>query len=99
MLAGELKEEGMTILDDDYSVEKTGFSRTEERREGWLDGEVATPWGFVVCYAQGDKNNVNHTRLDFIHDGRLYTRSFLNKRFTQRGIKTKAMQFAKEIAS
>jgi hypothetical protein len=89
----------MKIIDANWVVGKQGYNRTEERREGWLDGEVATPWGFVVCYAQGSEKHRHHTRLDFIHNGRLYSRNFSGKRFTKRGIKTKAMKFAKEIAS
>lgn len=88
----------MKIFNDSFSVGKTGFNRTQDRSHGWLDGEIATPWGFVIVYAQGDDNNEYLTRLDFIHKGRQYVRSFRGKRFTQRGVKTKAMQFARELA-
>lgn len=85
------------VFDDSIGVGKTGYNRTEERKEGWLDGEVATPWGFVVVYAQGDDKHTHVTRLDFIHNGRQYMRTYNGKRFTKRGVKTKAMQFAREI--
>lgn len=87
----------MKIFDDKISVGKTGLNRTENRNEGWVDGEVATPFGFVCCYAQGDDNHFYHTRLDFIHKGVMYMRNFSGKRYTKRGLKTKAMQFAREI--
>lgn len=87
-----------TVFNDSIKVNKNGFSRTEERKEGWMDGEVATPWGFVSIYAQGDDTHSHVTRLDFIHNGRQYIRTFSGKRFTKHGVKTKAMQFAKEIA-
>ena len=88
----------MKIFDDSMKVQKDGFSRTEDRG-GWTDGEIVTPWGIVSVYAQGDAENANHTRLDFVHAGRLHMRNFHGKRYSRRGIKTKAMQFAKEIAT
>lgn len=87
----------MKTFDDQYKIPNRGYNRSEERREGWLDGEVATPWGFVCVYAQGNEFHSHHSRLDFIHNGVQYIRHFSGKRFTKRGIKTKAMQFAKEI--
>ncbi len=87
----------MEIYNYSISVGKTGFNSTEERKEGWLDGEVVTPWGFVRCYAQGDDKSSHHTRIDFIFNGVMYSRNFSGKRYTKRGIKTIAFQFAKEI--
>jgi hypothetical protein len=97
MLDCGAQEIDMDIYDDSMSFDKHGFSRIEVRKEGWTDGEVATPWGFVSVYAQGDDNHYYHTRLDFIHNGRLYMRNFSGKRYTPRVIKTKAMRFAKEM--
>lgn len=88
----------MKETDDSMAVGKAGYSRVNGGKE-WTDGEVATPWGFVVVYAQGDEQHYHHSRLDFIHRGRLYIRNFSGKRYTPRGLKTKAMQFAREIAS
>lgn len=88
----------MEFFDDSMKVQKDGFSRTEDR-ENWTDGEVVTPWGIVSVYAQGDENTTKHTRLDFVWGGRLHMRNFSGKRYSKRGIKTKAMQFAKDIAS
>lgn len=62
-----------------------------------VDGYVATAWGYVVVYSQGDNNFKHVTHLQFIFNGFQYTRTF-NKRYTPRGIKTKAMAFAQEIA-
>lgn len=87
----------MKIFDQNFKVEKRGYSRIEERREGWTDGEVITPWGVVSVYAQGDDTHAHHTRLDFVFAGRQWIRDFSGKRYSTRGLKTKAMQFAKEI--
>lgn len=84
----------MKINNDSMSV-GTGFSRIEDRG-WWLDGEVATDYGFVTVYAQGDSNNFAYSRLDFIANGRLYMRTF-DKRYTARGLAMKARQFAREI--
>lgn len=87
----------MKVIDDCLPVEKRGYNLTKEHREGWLDGKIATPWGFVCVYAQGDDKYYHFTRLDFIYDGKMYVRSFSGKRYTKSGAKTKAMRFAKEI--
>lgn len=95
----------MKVTNNCLKVDKSGYNRSEERKhkglEGqdytWLDGEIATPWGFVCVYAQGDDKRYHFTRLDFIYDGKMYVRSFRGKRYTKSGAKTKAMRFAKEI--
>lgn len=89
----------MKQFDDSMSLEKRGYGRIEVRKEGWTDGEVLTPFGIVTVYAQGDAENVPHTRLDFVWNGRLYMRNFGDKRYSPRGIVTKAMKFAAEIAA
>lgn len=80
-------------------VEKRGYNRTTDRVDGWTDGDVITPWGFVCVYAQGDDKHHHCTWLHFIHNGYMYTRQFNNKRYTKRGIKTKAFEFAKEVVN
>jgi len=89
----------MRIDEYDYKVNNNFGNHTEERKGGWLDGEVSTPWGYVICYAQGSEHEFHCSTLRFIHNGRCYVRNFHGKRYTTRGIKTKAMQFAKEIAT
>lgn len=89
----------MKIFDDSIAVGKRGFNRATENDGGWTDGEVGTPWGFVSVYAQGNSRGDNFSRLDFIWSGRLYMRNFPGTRFSKRGLKTKALQFAQEIAS
>jgi len=88
----------MKVFNNNWSVGKYGYNQTQERKEGWLEGLVYTPQGFVRVYAQGDEKHYHITRLDFIREGRCYVRTFRGKRYTKRGVKTKAMQFAKEIA-
>lgn len=79
-----------------YSIGK-GRGRVSERKEGWTEGDVVTPHGIVSVYAQGDDKNVFITRLDFAWKGRMHIRSFQGKRYSPRGIVTKAKAFAKEI--
>ena len=86
----------MEIDDSSFSI-GNGFSRIEIRHEGWTDGEVVTPHGIVSIYAQGDKKYDCHTRLDFAHNGRFFVRFFSGKRYSKRGIVTKAKEFAREI--
>ena len=77
----------MEVFDYSMKVPKQGFSRTEER-DGWTDGEIVTPWGIVSVYAQGDDEYTHHTRLDFVHGGRLHIRNFSGKRYTDSGRKS-----------
>jgi len=74
----------------------SGFGRISRQREGWLDGEVVTPHGIVSVFAQGDSTHDHYSRLDFAYAGRLYIRSF-NKRYSPRGLVTKAKQFSREV--
>lgn len=85
--------------DDSMSLARRGYGRINVHKDGWTDGEVVTPFGIVSVYAQGDDENRPHTRLDFAWDGRLYMRNFDGRRYSPRGLVTKAMQFASEIAS
>lgn len=91
--------ETMKQFDDSISLQKRGYGRVEVRKEGWMDGDVLTPYGIVTVYAQGDAENVPHTKLDFVWRGRLHIRNFNGKRYSARGIVTKAMEFATEIAA
>ena len=84
--------------DDSMQLGKRGYGRIDTTK-GYADGEVLTPFGIVSVYAQGDQQNAPHTRLHFVWYGRLHMRSFSGKRYSPRGIVTKAMEFAREIAS
>lgn len=88
----------MKQTDDSMKLGKRGYGRINTKN-GYTDGEVLTPVGIVSVYAQGDDQNVPHTRLDFVFDGRLYMRNFIGKRYSPRGLVTKALEFADEIAS
>ena len=66
-------------------------------------GIVATPQGYVITYSHYLKYKTplttgidRTTHLEIIKDGRVYYRIF-DKDYTQRGIVTKAKQFAKDI--
>ena len=86
----------MEVFDSKFSLKKP-YGRIEEHIKGWDHGEVVTPCGIVSVYAQGDDENFYMTRLDFAHNNVQYSRSFHGKRYSHRGIVTKANQFAKHI--
>lgn len=62
--------------------------------DGYIAGSVVTPLGFVVVYTEDSKN---YTRLAFVWNNRLYIRK-IDRRFSKRGLVTKAAQFAQEIS-
>ena len=91
----------MKITNGRFKVSKGGFNnirviRIEER--SYLKGTVTTPHGIVGCYAQGDLKCYSSSHLDFVFEGFHYTRRF-KKRYTARGLHTKAMQFALEVTT
>lgn len=86
----------MQIHNDSFSCKKP-FGRVRIVKEGWTDGDVVTPSGIVGVYAQGDKENYHMTRLDFVFNGKWHIRCFHGKRYSPRGLVTKANQFASEI--
>lgn len=74
-----------------------GVFHSQETASGnYTTGRVGTPLGFVSVYWEDGRNE--HTRFDFIFNRRLFYRT-IYARFTERGVITKANQFAKEIAS
>lgn len=88
----------MKIINTSSPITKYGYNLVNIRpRDGFTKGVVMTPWGIVDAYAQGDDKHRHNTSLIFIFDGRIHRRGFEGKRYTPRGIKTKAMQFAKEV--
>lgn len=91
----------MKVSDESYSIPRPR-SRIAITRlnhgETYLEGDVLTPHGIVSVYAQGDKTYKKTSRLDFILDGRCYTRTFHDVRYSVRGLVTKAAEFAAEIA-
>lgn len=86
----------MKIIDYNYGIGK-GFGAIRVLKEGVTDGEVITSHGIVSVYAQGDTDNPRMTTLSFVYKGRMYKRNFEGKRYSPRGIVTKAKQFAKAI--
>lgn len=87
----------MKITNSDWKISRSGHSHIENRN-GWTEGSVFTQHGIVSVYAQGDKENCYVTRLDFVWNGRCYSRTYNGKRYSPRGIKTIARKFAEEIA-
>jgi hypothetical protein len=72
------------------------FNRIFRHPDGYLDGCVVTEHGIVQVYSQGSKLETPSTSLSFAFNGRFYCRS-INRRFTSRGLVTKASDFAAEI--
>lgn len=81
----------MKVIDDGWAV-GNGYSVIHNRTDSWNDGVVFTPHGIVRVFFYG-----NSSGLDFAFRGRVHRRTFEGKRYTRRGIVTKAKQFAKEI--
>ena len=75
------------------------FSKIVSRKEGWVEGCVVTRHGIVSVYAQGSEGYDHYTRLDFAAAGKWYIREIRGKRYSVRGIVTKAKEFAAEIAA
>ena len=93
----------MKFNDDSFSLGNKPFGRIETRRLYGDDpdvtyeiGDVITPRGVVSIYAQGDNLSFYTTQLQFAYENRLYSRVF-EKRYSPRGIVTKANQFTKDV--
>lgn len=84
----------MKIYNDNMKISKP-FGRIENA--GCPDGDVVTPYGIVGVYVYKDLAGHYHSKLDFAFKGRLYLRAFQNKRYSPRGLVTKANRFAEEI--
>lgn len=88
------------VSDESYAVGKGHANIVEEKLESngstWLQGEVHTPRGIVSVYSQGDDTFRPSTQLKMIVLGRCHTRR-MNRRFTARGLITKAKAFASEF--
>ena len=83
--------------DTNYSV-GPGWSNIFYNREyDCLDGYVITPHGIVLATSEGDSTHEPYTRLTFVWNDRFIYRIFY-KRYSSRGLATKAKQFAREIA-
>jgi len=85
---------------DYYCSVGRGYSdiRDLDKNESY-SGFVYTSWGIVEVYGQGDKLAMIpcSTFLRIIKDGIVYNRNFTNKKYSKRGVVTKAKQFAREI--
>ena len=84
------------IYDYGYAFSRPSGCISLQKEYDYLEGSVSTKHGYVICYAQGDENCSHITTIRFIHEGRMYVRTF-NKRYSKRGIVTKANQFVTEI--
>jgi hypothetical protein len=84
----------------EYAYKQSTCYGNLERHKGEYDfthGTVTTPHGIVDCYAQGNDKERHSTWLRFVYQGYVYHRAFSGKRYTHRGIVTKARQFVNEV--
>jgi len=72
--------------------------RTHRLNDGetYDEGIVETKYGSVSVYMQGDDKYNKISRMDINVNGIVFVKQF-DKRYTKRGIVTKANQFAKEM--
>jgi hypothetical protein len=83
------------ITDHNYAVGRPFARLSTNAQYDYTLGTIFTPVGFVAVYTQGGDDP--YTSLDFIHEGRAYSRNFDGKTFTERGLVTVAHRFAKGI--
>jgi hypothetical protein len=62
-------------------------------------GHVETIHGFVRCYSYTDNANKKRNRSDLsiIKEGKMHHRTFHGIAYSERGLVTKAKQFAREV--
>lgn len=72
------------------------LNRVWRHPAGYLEGCVLTEHGVVAVYSQGSETEAPSTNLDFVWEGRLYSRT-IPARYTQRGLVTVANRFAEEM--
>lgn len=89
----------MKTEDFSYAVGRcvSSVRRRTNPNHDWTEGTVRTPHGIVEVYAQGSERSFRVTRLDFVWEGRVHVRSFRGKRYSPRGIVTKAKEFARHV--
>lgn len=75
---------------NDESFKLDGVIGRIRSENGYLYGDVITPYGVVAAVCD------TRTRLDFVCKGRHHMRTW-NRRFTARGLATKANEFAREL--
>lgn len=76
----------------DTSFKLVGVFNRIRQENGYLYGDVITPYGVVAAVCD------TYTRLDFVAHGRHHMRTW-KRRFTARGIAAKAHEFARELTN
>ncbi|MCK4544176.1 hypothetical protein KAU43_01430 [candidate division WOR-3 bacterium] len=80
----------------DYPIGRGHGSIGIDKEDGSFSGTVYTPHGIVKVYSQGIKGLMPSTLMEFVFDGKGYTRH-LNRYYKSRYLVTLAKAFAKEI--
>lgn len=84
--------------DDSFAISKAGFTRwsCHDPKYDYESGELVTREGSVTMYMQGGDVRSRFTQINFSYGGRLHMRTY-RKRYTRRGVVTKAKQFVADV--
>jgi len=73
------------------------YNRLHVRPDGFIEGSIVTPHGIVdVVAGDGAPQCDWYAALDMVISGYHYTRIFIGRPMTKRGLSVKANQFARE---
>jgi hypothetical protein len=87
----------MSTKQNDWSMKvERPLNRVWRHPSGYLEGCVITEHGIVAAYSQGGENESASTNLQFVWEGRLYSRS-IEKRYTARGLVMLANRYARDV--
>ena len=87
-----------------YRIARRGSGRFQKRSNSygeWIDGDVVTIYGIVTVMAAFPTEwmDKGYTRLDFAFDGHHYIRTFHDKCYQGNALTTKAIEFARYVAT
>lgn len=89
----------MTFESSSYKQDgvRACWAATETTDSGWYRSHVvATPFGYVSVYTQGDDKSPGYSMLQFIRDGRAFERRF-NYSMTPRAAAVQAGKLARHV--
>jgi len=91
------REKKIEYEDDILSVKKSfnNISAGANEYGSWFDGEVGTPFGYVLAYTEVEGDET--AELRFIWKGQLYIRRF-NRTLTKHSLVCQAKKFTEEVA-
>jgi len=86
--------------DDTLSVKQSfnNITHGENKHGEWRSGEIGTPFGFVLAYAEFGDEDGGVSELRFIWRERLHIRTF-NRTLTERSLVCQAKKFTEGIVN